>query len=705
MALIIVESPTKARTFNRILAITGQKDKYFVFATMGHFRDLPHDRMAINFKDSFKPEFEIMANKIKIVSQLKKLATENNEIILATDLDREGESIAYHAAYVLGYINENWPAIEMGKVNLKRIVFHEITPSALKEALEKPQLLRLDLVKAQLARRILDRVVGYELSPLLWKKMNKNWLSAGRVQTVALRLIVEREKEIKNFKVEEYYQIYTNFKGQSSNVNSDIKIENQNNFTSNVHENLIRAKLMSKDDVLYEEKAKLNLFAGEYTYTKTSIDEAKANIIENDLKTDSFHITDIKETIQTKYPPPPFTTSLLQQEAFHKFGFSSKMTMKIAQNLYEQGLITYHRTDSFNLSTQFVFGAQKYIKDTYGLEYALEKPRGYKTKSKLAQEAHEAIRPTQFSDKPEKAKKTKKMSSSSFSQYHERLYKLIFDRAIATQMKEAQVKAVTLSILSDKNYFLQAEKYQVIFDGFLKVLNPEYVKSNTSVINISKDQAINLMTIDSEKLLTKAPYRYNEATLIKILEERGIGRPSTYAPIISLLQDKNYIEKDFRYFKPTNLGEAISNYLSVSFPQIFDLEFTALMEDKLDKVATNEQDFIQLLKDFNTPFYQELENKKLDTSTITVEEEVDENCPKCGAKMLVKVSRFGKFLACSKYPQCKTTKSIIKPVGNVKCPECGGSIIVRFSKNKKRFYGCSNYPKCKYMAWVLASIK
>ena len=381
MALIIVESPTKARTFNYILKSKNLEDKnnYFVFATMGHIRDLPKNKVAIDYKHNFKPDLEPILNKEKIITQLRKLAGENQEIILATDLDREGEAISYHIAYILGYINEDWPNIGFKEgVSLKRIVFHEITSKALTEALANPETLRFDLVKAQFARRILDRVVGYELSPLLWKKTGKNWLSAGRVQTVALRLIVEREKEIKIFKSEDYFQIFAEFEARHPRGVQ------------------IKAKLISKDSLLYEQKYTLKLFAADYQYTKTTINKENVEIIKADCLNDKFEVIDVKESIDPRYPMPPYTTSLIQQDAYYKHGFSSKQTMRLAQDLYERGLITYHRTDSFNLSARFVFPAKEYIEKKYGKEYALEKPRGFRTRSKSAQEAHEAIRPTKL---------------------------------------------------------------------------------------------------------------------------------------------------------------------------------------------------------------------------------------------------------------------------------------------------------------------
>ncbi|MCL4364374.1 type I DNA topoisomerase [Patescibacteria group bacterium] len=668
MALIIVESPTKARTFNRILKEEG---KYFVFATMGHIRDLPNNKIAIDYEKNFKPDYQIIKNKEKVVAQLKKLAGENKEIILATDPDREGESISYHVAYILGKIKEIWPEIEITDPDLKRIVFHEITPNALREALEHPSALRISLVKGQQSRRILDRVVGYELSPLLWKKTGKNWLSAGRVQTVALRLIVEREKEIKNFKIENYFQVYGIFAS-------------------------IKAKLVSKDNQPYETKTTIKLFSGDYSFTKTSINKDNVETIKSDIQSDQYKVSSIEETDVKRYPPPPFTTSLLQQDAFYKFGFSSKMTMSLAQGLYERGLITYHRTDSFNLSSSFVFKAKDYIRDVFGEQYALEKPRGFKTRSKMAQEAHEAIRPTKL---VANIKAGEKLTTN-----HKKLYGLIFNRAVATQMKEADLKTIKISIVGAKNYLFVSQSEQVIFDGFFKLLNPKFVEANLSKPDVKLDQPISLQSLESEELQTKPPPRFNEASLIRILEEKGIGRPSTYAPIITLIQTKNYVEKDGRYFVPTPLGSTICDYLSKSFPSLFNLDFTALMEDDLDKIANDEKNFIQVLDDFYKPFKQTLEEIKKDTTIIQIENKVEGICPLDGGNLITRFSRFGKFIACANYPKCRYTKSILKTVKGKKCPKDGGDIVVRYSKSKKRFYGCSNYPKCDFSAWKLSDV-
>ena len=676
MALIIVGSPTKARTFNRIL----KGKEHYVFATLGHIRDLPPQEIAINYQNQFEPMYQEILKKKKVIDQLLELAKKNDEIILATDLDREGESIAYHVAYILGFIKETWPdfSIQDNTHRLSRIVFHEITPKALEEALKDRHELRIKLVEAQQARRILDRMVGYELSPLLWKKTGKNWLSAGRVQTVALRLIVEREKERRAFKVEEYFQIYGLFmQGEE-----------------------FKGKLIKKDDLSYEITQKIDLYAGEYEFTKTSITKDNVESIKTDLQTDTYEIQETTEETIKRYPPPPYSTSLLQQDAFFKYGFSSKMVMRLAQDLYERGFITYHRTDSFNLSTQFVFRAKDYIEATYGKEYTLEKPRGYRTKSRMAQEAHEAIRPTKL----EGENILDKSKDKRITINHKKLYKLIFARAVGTQMKEAEIKVVKIFILSSKKYLFESSSQQVLFDGFLRILNPDFVNQNTRAISLTKGSKVTLKELEPKELKTTPPYRYNEATLIRILEEKGIGRPSTYAPIISLIQEKGYVDKEGRYFMPTKLGEPISDYLSKSFPQLFNLEFTSHMEEGLDEIAEGKKTAVSILSEVYVPFKTQLDVQKNDTSSVEIKEETTEACPNCGKPLIIRYSRFGKFYACSGYPACKTTKSFLKKVAGKTCPKCKGDIVVKYSKNKKRFYGCSNYPKCNYSSWTVKGI-
>ena len=677
MTLIIVESPTKARTFNRILKIENKTD-YFVYATLGHFRDLPSASMSIDLKHDFKPEYEIMSAKQKMVTELMRLAEQHDEIILATDADREGESISYHAAYILGFIDEKWPDIKVierkspsGRKTLKRIVFHEITARALNEALEHNDELRLDLVKAQQARRVLDRIVGYELSPLLWKKLSKNWLSAGRVQTVALRLVVEREKEVLGFNLEKFSVLGGTFL---------------------VDKTELVAKLISQNGVSFEEKKTLKLFSGDYTYTKGLITKDKAAEIEKDVKEDTYSVKDVTETEAVRYPPPPYTTSLLQQDAINRFGLSSKMVMRIAQDLYERGLITYHRTDSFNLSASYVFKAKDFIAETYGKEYALDKPRGYKTKSSSAQEAHEAIRPTKVERTPQQLAKDKKLNKSQLM-----IYELIFNRTLATQMKEAKVIAYKVTVAGKKGYEFLSEAQKIVFEGFLRVLAPEFVKKHAVGLSIKTNTPAELKNLTVEEKDSRPPYRYTEASLIKALEEHGIGRPSTYAPIMSLILEKGYIDKEGRYLKPTSLGTAISDYLSTAFSKLFNIDFTAKLEKELDEIAEGKLKLLDVLNGFYKPFNEDLVAQGKDDTKIEVKDEVNEPCPTCGSPLQIRHSKFGKFYACSAYPKCKFTRSFLKLVLGKKCPKDGGDVVVRYSKAKRKFYGCSNYPKCDYV--------
>lgn len=671
MTVIIVESPTKARTFNRIFKQKKMDSQYQVIATLGHFRDLPPTKMGISFDKQFEPQYEIMSGKEKVYNQLKDLLEEDEDIIFATDPDREGESISYHAAYALGLVDERWPEFSFPKGSLKRIIFHEITPKALEEALQNPTTLRIDLVKAQQARRILDRIVGYDLSPLLWKKTGKNWLSAGRVQTVALRLVVEREKEIERFKTEDYYQLFGHFKLKKTDI---------------------KAKLVSKNDEEYEIKQKIQLFDGEYQYTKTSITKDTIEFLKKDVESDVYSVKEIKDEVQKRYPPPPLTTSLLQQTAYQKLRYPSKLTMRIAQQLYEKGLITYHRTDSFNLSANFVFRAKDYITEKFGKDYALEKPRGFQTKSKMAQEAHEAIRPTRLEQDNKKIEK--------LSENQAKLYKVIFERAVACQMKEAEIKQYQIKIEGKKGYQFQAEFKNVLFDGFFKLLQPAFAERHGFVPHFKEGDSADVISLEEENQ-TKPPNRYNEASLIKTLEQKGIGRPSTYSSIISLIIDKHYVDRESGQLMPTGVGNGISDYLARSFPDIFTIDFTANMEDSLDNIAEGNVKMIKLLKDFYDPFITQVKKKEEEKEKVDIDEKVSETCDECGGQLVIKYSRFGKFLACSNYPDCKFTKTIPKFVQGAVCPKCQGRIVSRQAKSGKRFFGCENYPNCEYVAWSL----
>lgn len=666
MNLIIVESPTKANTFNKFL-----KGKDFhVEATMGHIRDLPEKSLGIDLEHNFKPDYEISSKKKDVVKKIKQYAKDADTIILATDADREGEAISYHIAYLLGKIDEKWPDIKLKKnANIKRIVFHEITEEALKEALDNPGELNISLVDSQQSRRILDRLVGYKLSPLLWKKMGKRWLSAGRVQTVALRFIVEREKEIKAFTTEPYYKATGNFAGSPE----------------------IEAKLISKNKEKYEKSFSLDLFDGKYTYTKTTISKDNIESLKKDINSDSFTVQEVSETQSKRYPSAPFTTSQLQQEASRTYGYSSKTTMRLAQNLYEKGLITYHRTDSTNLSPKFIAQAHEYIKKSYGSEYALDTPRLFKTKSKMAQEAHEAIRPTKLNPT---------FSDTDLTSSHKKLYELIFKKAVASQMKEALIKTIKIKIEGKKGYLFESSFEQIMFLGFLK-LYPQKLEGDHFVPK--QGDPINLNTLLFTQHDTQPPPRYNEASLIKTLEEKGIGRPSTYAPIVSTIQDRQYVEKKENRFYPTMLGTAVCDYLSAAFPKLFGIDFTANLEDDLDLIAEGNKKFLTVLSDFYKPFAEILSKEEKNKTYIDVQEITDEKCPECGKPLVLRYSKYGKFYACSGYPDCTYKKNFVETLAQ-KCPKCGGNIVVKYTKTKKKFYGCSNYPKCDFAAWYLSQI-
>lgn len=673
MKLIIVESPTKARTFNSFLK---GKD-YHVEATLGHVRDLPDNKISVDTKDHYKPVYEVSAKKKQVVANLRKLAKTADSIILATDSDREGEAISYHIAALLGYIKEDWPKSEFKKNStLQRIIFHEITKDAFEEALKSPQSLNFNLVDSQQARRILDRLVGYTLSPLLWKKIGKGWLSAGRVQTVALRFIVEREKEIGEFSKEPYYKVLGLFR--EKNQTDDIE-----------------ARLISKNDVKYEQKFKLKLFDGDYSYTKTTISEENKGPLETDLKNDIYTVSDIVENVTKRNPGPPFTTSTLQQEASRKFGYSSKMTMRLAQNLYEHGFITYHRTDSFFLSDKFVNESKAYITSTFGANYTSTEKRVYKTKVKNAQEAHEAIRPTRMV--PDIMGKNESITPS-----HAKLYALIFSRAVASQMKEAEVKTVKIKILGGKGYLFETSFESITFDGFLKVYPQKEEKQVVKYVP-KKGEQIDMTKLDFVASETQAPPRYNEASLIKTLEEGGIGRPSTFAPTISTIQDRNYVEKNEGRFAPTLLGKTVCNYLSSAFANFFAINFTAKMEEDLDIIAEGKKKIVDFLDFYFKPFEKILSEEKKSTTHIDVQEKTGEMCPTCGKELVFRYSKYGKFYACSGYPSCKFTKPFFETIATP-CPKCGNPIIVKFTKNKKKFYGCSTYPKCTFAAWRLNQI-
>lgn len=667
--LVIVESPTKAKTLSKFLDTTYQLE-----ATMGHLRDLPKSKLGIHVENQkFIPHYIPIVSRRERIKQLKKLSDSASHIILATDPDREGEAIAWHVMSLLsaGKSNEGKPN-EIHGSKFSRIVFHEITPSAIDEALKHPRSIDMQLVDAQQTRRVLDRLVGYKLSPLLWNKLGKRWLSAGRVQSVAVRLIVEREREIEAFVSQEYW--------------------------------IIQAEL-EKEQILFTAKlVKIN-------EQKADIKEKQAaDTIVDHLKSATYTTVSVETKETRRFPYAPFTTSTLQQAAANKFGWSAKRTIQTAQNLYEEGFITYHRTDSTNLSVEALQAVKNYIVKTFGEKYSTEKERLYKTKSKVAQEAHEAVRPTKIEDYASE----KELVAAQLGREAFRLYELISKRFIACQMREAVYDETRVLIqgklpsATDTTYLLQSNGIVMKFDGWKKVYEDEQRSDGEEYRNLpvlSDNEILQLKGIIPSQKFTEPPARYNEASLIKILEEKGIGRPSTYAPIITTIQDRKYVEKIERKFHPTDLGKTVSDFLVQHFPVIFDIGFTAKMEEELDSVANGEMEWNQVVADFYEPFIKKLDTVFRQAERVKVDlGTTDEKCPECGSQLAIKMSKYGKFLACSNYPACKFTKSLVEKAG-IPCPRCGGDIIVKKTRRGKQFYGCSNYPKCTFAAWKKEDIK
>lgn len=699
--LVIVESPTKASTISRFLGT-----EYNVQSSNGHIRDLPKSKMGIDIENDFAPQYVIPTKARKRTNELKKLAQEAQDIFFSTDEDREGEAISWHLANIFNTPEEK----------IKRVVFHEITKEAINEAFKNPREINIHLVDAQQARRVLDRLVGYELSPFLWQKVARG-LSAGRVQSVALRLIVEREQEIVAFKPQEFWTIEGKFEKEDK-------------------ESSIFPALLTK-----VEGKKLDKLA--------IANEKEAKKILADLENARYAISKIVKTETRRTPPPPFTTSLLQQAANRRYGFSPRKTMMIAQQLYEgiklgkegsQGLITYMRTDSLNLSEKFLSEAQSIIESTYGREYTIPSPRRYKAKSKLAQEAHEAIRPTEVARKPEEIKEF--LDSNQF-----RLYDLIWRRAVASQTAEAKLESTTVDIDEDKKvYTFQSKGISILFDGFLKVAS-EPIKE-VVLPQLKENDPLRAIEIKPEQHFTQPPGRYSEAGLVKALEEHGIGRPSTYAPTIETIIKRNYVFHEERKLKPTEIGTLVNDVLTKHFPEIVDYKFTAKIEDELDDIAQGKNQWVPVIKEFYSPFKKHLmqkhdevskkelteqatdqtcekcgqpmvikmgrfgkflacsgfpdckNTKQLDANgDVEKPQETNEKCDQCGAPMVVKQGRFGKFLGCSKYPECKTIKRIENKTG-VKCPQCGkGDIVEKRSRKGRTFYSCNKYPDCKYALW------
>ena len=649
--LLIVESPTKVKSIKKYLG-----NDFNVMASMGHIRDLPKSKLGIDIENDFKPQYINMSEKKELIKSLKQAAANADEIYLATDPDREGEAISWHLAHIL--------ALDTEKEN--RVTFNEITKSGVTAGIKNPRKLDLDLVDAQQARRVLDRIVGYKLSPFLWKKV-KTGLSAGRVQTVALRLIVEREREIEKFNSEEYWSI-------------DAKLtQSRKTFTAKLYGN--------------KDGEKIDLIANE--------NEAKS--IVDALNDAVYTVSEVKKGKRIRQPAPPFITSTLQQEASRKLGFTGQRTMRIAQQLYEgidiegigsTGLITYMRTDSLRISEEARTSANNYILSVYGDKYLPSSPRYFKTKNN-AQDAHEAIRPTVIELTPQRIQ-----NSLSVEQY--KLYKLIWDRFIASLMSASILETINVSIIAG-DYMFKAAGHSVKFDGFttLYVEGKDESEENSANLpdNLNEGDILKLKELTPNQHFTQPPPRFTEPTLIKALDENGIGRPSTYAPIISNILNRDYIEREKKSLKPTNLGKVVVDLLCDYFNKIIDVKFTAGLEEKLDKISVGDLNWIDTLKDFYKDFdklYNKAENE-LDGKRVKVPvEETDVICEKCGSKMVIRSGRFGKFLACPNYPSCKNTKPVPEDEVKQPCPKCGAKLLKKISKKGKKFYGCSNYPKCDF---------
>jgi len=657
-SLIIVESPTKSKTLGNFLG----KD-YQVISTMGHVRDLPSSKLGVKIEIKgkgkkkeyqFEPEYILLPKKKEAVVKLKQAAKGIDHIYLATDPDREGEAIAYH---VLAILKDK-------KRKFSRITFHEITKQAIQKALDNPGEINLQLFDAQQARRILDRLVGYKLSPLLWRKIRRG-LSAGRVQSVAVRLIVEREKEIEKFIPDEYWEIL-----------ADLKpcLDREKNETQSF-------------------LAKLNKINGKVLKIENG---QQAKEIVDELKKANWEVFDVKKKETLQSPVPPFTTSTLQQQAIHRLGFSGKRTMRAAQSLYEKGLITYHRTDSFYLADQAISQFRDYIKDTFGQQYLPEKPRIYKNKSKVAQEAHEAIRPTDI----------RKTIQDGGQKDEDKLYNLIWKRALASQMAQAiwdQAK-IEVQAVGTKNIYLLAALGKVIkFDGWRKIygFSQKENEDEMQLPDVKKGEDLDLIELKDEQKFTQPPPRFNEASLIKTLEELGIGRPSTYVPIISTIQTRQYVEKEEGKFKPTSLGEVVNDFLIEYFPQVFDYQFTAQMEDELDDIARGERQWMPVVNEFYAPFEDKLSAVSEIAKRVQIPTEATgKKCPECkDGQLVIRTGRFGKFLSCSKFPDCKYTAPYVQTIEGVVCPDCGAQVVIKKSRKGKQFYGCAAYPKCKWASW------
>lgn len=652
MQLLIVESPTKAKTIEKFLG-----KGYTVQSSFGHIRDLPKGKLGVDVEHGFEPQYVIPVKARKVVKELKEAARKADAVILSTDADREGEAISFHLKEALGLQNP------------KRIVFHEITKHAIEEALKSPRGIDLNLVNSQQARRILDRLVGYKLSPFLWKKVARN-LSAGRVQSVAVRLVAEREREIQQFKPQEYWSVEAMLREGTRNTEHGTK-----------EKNTFGAFLAKKDGKAIE---KLGIKTKE-----------EADSILKELEGVEYKVASIEKKEVRRNPLPPFTTSTLQQEAWKKLHMSAKTTMAAAQQLYETGHITYHRTDSLNISQKALEDAQSHILERFGKEY-WSASRVFKTKSRSAQEAHEAIHPTYANNTPDTVKTDTKLRPQAI-----KLYDLIWRRFIASQMSPAVFDSTSVEIEAGA-YAFRATGQMKKFDGFLKVYPMKF--EEMELPKLAVHELLELVELKPEQHFTQPPARYTEASLVKALEEHEIGRPSTYAPTLAVIQERGYVEKDDqKRFMPTDLGFTVNDLLVAHFPEIVDIAFTAAMEKKLDDIAEGKHNWVSMMQEFYRPFQENLEKKYEEVSKKDVATEAtDKKCPKCGSALLIRLGRFGKFYACSAFPKCKHTENLNNGANGlgIKCPKCKkGDIVEKRTKSRKIFYGCNQYPACDFALW------
>ncbi len=655
--LVIVESPAKARTIERYLG-----KGYTVKASIGHVRDLLRSRMAVDVENDFRPTYRVPKEKRQVVKEIAQLAKNAEEIYIATDPDREGEAIAWHLV----------EAANLDRDKVRRVVFHEITKPAVQAAFAQPRDIDMNLVNAQQARRILDRLVGYSLSPLLWKKVRSR-LSAGRVQSVALRLVVDREREIRAFVPQEYWTIDAEFQPEGVQAR-------------------YRARLVKVDG---QEPELPN--------------EDAVKPLVTDMEKAEYVAVKVKKGQRRRKPAAPFTTSTLQQEASRKLGFTARQTMAVAQQLYEGldvgeggriGLITYMRTDSTNVSPLAQQEARRFIQERFGEEFLPPKPPQYKTRAKRAQEAHEAIRPTSVFRTPEKVK-----PYLTREQYL--LYQLIWKRFVASQMAPAVYDTISVEIRGQgraHTYLLRASGSRLRFPGFLAV----YEEARDEDEGEKKEQMLPeglregqrqiLLGLHPEQHFTQPPPRYTDATLIRTLEEYGIGRPSTYAPILSTLLERGYVRRENKRLVPTETGELVSDLLVQHFPDIMDVGFTARMEEDLDRIAAGEREWVEVLREFYGPFHQQVKRAEAAMPEHKQYEKVGRTCPRCGGDLVIRWGRYGKFISCSNFPQCRYTEPYIEKTG-ARCPKCGGDLIVRRTRKGRVFYGCANYPECDFTTW------